>query len=70
MHLIKIITHDIFKMKYEELLKRGMKKNTEASFYLSKNYNIARKWMRSGEYALKSLLLNIKILKIQLLKVY
>ncbi|MBC5639281.1 MULTISPECIES: deoxyguanosinetriphosphate triphosphohydrolase [Clostridia] len=62
----KIITHDIFKMKYEEFIKEeGYEEKTleeSLSFYLSKNYNIAKEeygYEDPGEYALKSFIIKL-----------
>lgn len=62
----KILTHDIFKTKYEEFLeKEGYAEKTaeeSLSFYLSKNYNIAKEeygYEDPGGYALKSFIIKL-----------
>lgn len=61
-----IISHDIFKLRYEEfLLEEGYEeKSLEESllFYLSKNYDIAKEeygYEDPGEYALKSFIIKL-----------
>lgn len=62
----KIVSHDIFKMKFEEFLeKEGYEEKTveeSLSYYLSKNYNIAKEeygYEDPGEYALKSFIIRL-----------
>lgn len=62
----KIVSHDLFKSKYEEFLeKEGYEeKSAEESlyFYLSKNYEIAKDeygYEDPGEYALKSFIIKL-----------
>lgn len=62
----KIISHDIFKMKYEEFLaQKGYEEKTleeSLSFYLSKNYDIAKEeygYEDPGEYARKSFIIKL-----------
>ena len=61
-----IISHDIFKRKYEEFIKEeGYEEKTleeSLSFYLSKNYEIAKEeygYEDPGEYALKSFIIKL-----------
>lgn len=61
-----IISHDIFKRKYEEFIKEeGYEEKTleeSLSFYLSKNYDIAKEeygYEDPGEYALKSFIIKL-----------
>ena len=62
----KIISHDIFKAKYEEFIKaEGYEEKTleeSLSYYLSKNYDIAKEeygYEDPGEYALKSFIIKL-----------
>lgn len=62
----KIISHDLFKVKYEEFIKEeGYEEKTleeSLSFYLSKNYDIAKEeygYEDPGEYALKSFIIKL-----------
>ena len=62
----KIISHDVFKAKYEEFIKEEVyeEKTLEESlsFYLSKNYDIAKEeygYEDPGEYALKSFIIKL-----------
>lgn len=62
----KIISHDIFKMKYEEFLEqKGYEEKSleeSLSFYLSKNYDIAKEeygYEDPGEYAMKSFIIKL-----------
>ena len=62
----KIISHDVFKAKYEEFIKEeGYEEKTleeSLSFYLSKNYDIAKEeygYEDPGEYALKSFIIKL-----------
>ena len=62
----KIISHDIFKDKYKEFIKEeGYEEKTleeSLSFYLSKNYTIAKEeygYEDPGEYALKSFIIKL-----------
>ena len=62
----KIVSHDIFKLKYEEFIKEeGYEEKTleeSLSFYLSKNYYIAKEeygYEDPGEYALKSFIIRL-----------
>ena len=62
----KIISHDIFKLKYKEFIKNeGYEEKTleeSLSFYLSKNYDIAKEeygYEDPGEYALKSFIIKL-----------
>lgn len=61
-----IISHDIFKLRYEEFLQEeGYEEKTleeSLSFYLSKNYDIAKEeygYEDPGEYALKSFIIKL-----------
>ncbi|MEG1287407.1 MAG: deoxyguanosinetriphosphate triphosphohydrolase [Clostridium sp.] len=61
-----IISHDIFKLRYEEFLqKEGYEEKSleeSLSFYLSKNYDIAKEeygYEDPGEYALKSFIIKL-----------
>lgn len=62
----KIISHDIFKKRYKEFIKeQGYEEKTleeSLSFYLSKNYEIAKEeygYEDPGEYALKSFIIKL-----------
>ena len=62
----KIVSHDLFMMKYSEFVKeKGFKEKTleeSLSFYLSKNYDIAKEeygYEDPGEYALKSFIIRL-----------
>lgn len=62
----RIISHDIFKMRYEEFIEtEGYEEKTveeSLSFYLSKNYDIAKEeygYEDPGEYALKSFIIRL-----------
>ena len=62
----KIISHDLFKAKYEEFIEEeGYEEKTleeSLSFYLSKNYDIAKEeygYEDPGEYALKSFIIKL-----------
>ncbi|MEG0295885.1 MAG: deoxyguanosinetriphosphate triphosphohydrolase [Clostridium sp.] len=61
-----IISHDIFKLKYEDFLEQeGYEEKTleeSLSYYLSKNYDIAKEeygYEAPGEYALKSFIIKL-----------
>lgn len=62
----RIISHDIFKIKYEEFIKEeGYEEKTleeSLSYYLSKNYDIAKEeygYEDPGEYALRSFIIKL-----------
>ncbi|MEG0730671.1 MAG: dNTP triphosphohydrolase, partial [Cetobacterium sp.] len=61
-----IVSHDIFKLRYEEFLEEGgyeeKTQEESLSYYLSKNYDIAKEeygYEDPGEYALKSFIIKL-----------